>query len=248
MSKDQPCTNVLLTSAPEDSEYFLEALKIAPVEIHHLPLEKYVAVDVDHNALEREIADSENIVYGHKRNAAFLMELIEENDLLPIVTERVNLAGDLRTAELLEKRGIPAIYPGSEEPIKMLEFLMRLRRLGTVFYPCGVDQKEELPGLFKELDIEVHEHVLYELDGPAENELAAFRRVVDKIEFDTIICHSRRSVTRIQAAFPGLFDSDAEIIAADKGVAKKLQDNDVEADKIAEGDWNSILEQLKEMH
>lgn len=239
---------VLLTAATEDAEYVIDLLNKDQIEVVHLPLEKYMPVEVDQEELAEQIESAENIIYGHKRNARFFMEKIQGQELLKGVKDRVNLAGDPRTAEFLEEQGVPAIYPGSEKPIKMLEFLMRLRRLGTVLYPCGTHGKEEIPGLLKELDIEVNEQILFELDGPSGEELESHRKRVMENHFDAIIYHSRRSVNRIQAAFPNLHETRAQIVAGDKAVADKLEnEHEIEVDKTAEGSWNSIYEQVKEL-
>ncbi len=247
MSGKSKKTTILLTSAIEDAELFLEQADGEDVEILHLPLEKYVAVEQSEEELTELIDQAENIIYGHKRSAQFFLDQIREHDLLDTLTDRVNLASDQRAADLLEARGVPAIYPGSDEPIKMLEFLMRLRRLGTVLYPCGKETKEEIPGLLTELDIEVNEYVLFELEGPTQEELKTYRQQIEETAIDAIIYHSRRAVNRIQAAFPEITESGTAIIAGDKAVAEKLQGHKLEADEIAGGSWESILEQVKEL-
>lgn len=248
MTTDTDSYTVLLTSAAEDSEHFLEWADEEGIEVIHLPLEKYVPVEGNRGELEERIESAENIIYGHKRNARFFINQVKEFDLLENVTERVNLAGDPRTSDFLEEHGVPAIYPGSDKPIKMLEFLLRLRRLGTVLYPCGTQTKEEIPGLLKELDIEVNEQVLFRLEGPSDEELATYRKRVMENHFDSIVYHSRRAVNRIQAAFPNLSETSAKIIAGDKAVADKLMnDHDIEADRTAEGSWRSVFDQVLEL-
>ncbi|MDR8392501.1 uroporphyrinogen-III synthase [Aliifodinibius sp. S!AR15-10] len=247
MSSETTGFTLLLTSAIEDSEVFLEDANVNELQVVHLPLEKYVLLETDRDELAAQIDAAENIIHGHKRNAQFFISRVEEFDLLESVTDRVNLAADQRTADFLEEHGVPAIYPGSEEPIKMLEFLMRLRRLGTVLFPCGTYGKEEIPGLLKEMDIEVNEKVLFELEGPKTEELESYQKRVIENHFDVIVYHSRRSVNRIQAAFPNLHETNAKIIAGDQAVTDKLaEDHDIEVDKTAEGSWESILEQVKE--
>ncbi len=237
---------ILLTSAKEDSEYFLEQAAEEDVETIHLPLEKYVPVETDHEKLVDGLESAENIIYGHKRNAVFFLQHVHNTDFMEIVTDRVNLTTDPRAADVLEEHGIPAIYPGSPEPIKMLEFLMRLRRLGPVFYPCGAQKQEEVPGLLTELEIEVDEQIFYEMEGPSEEELELHQNQVANNDIGVVIFHSRRSVNRTLAAFPDLKKTSPTIVAGDKAVAQKLlDDHEIEADRTAEGDWESIFKQLK---
>ncbi|MDZ7695191.1 MAG: uroporphyrinogen-III synthase [Balneolaceae bacterium] len=171
---------ILLTSALEDAEVLLNWVEKKNIRLLHLPLEKYVSSEPDEEDLVELLESSENIIYGHKRNAKFFMKYAKEQNLLKQVIDRVNLAAQERTAIYLEEQGVPAIYPGSEEPIKMLEFLMRLRRLGTVFYPCGSHKNDEIPGLLSELDIDVQERIFYELQGPSAEELETYKAQLQK--------------------------------------------------------------------
>ncbi|MFH5834353.1 uroporphyrinogen-III synthase [Halalkalibaculum sp. DA3122] len=239
---------ILLTSAMEDAEDFLEWSGEKEISVLHLPLERYVPLETDTGDLPALLEETENIIYGHKRNARFFIEQAREQNLLEVIKNRINLVSHQRAADYLEEQGVPAIFPGSEEPIKMLEFLMRLRRLGTVFYPCGTHKNEEIPGLLKELDIEVNERAFYELKGPTGNELETYQGWIRDHQPDTVVCHSRRAVNRIGAAFPEVFASASSIIAGDRAVAEKLAgDHKVQADVVAEGDWPSIFERVKEL-
>lgn len=239
---------ILLTSAIEDSEDMQEWAREKPVDLLHLPLEKYVPSEPKEEDLSGLIESSENIIYGNKRNAKFFLKYVQQQNLKDLVINRVNLAGHQRAADYLEEHGIPAIYPGSDKPIKMLEFLMRLRRLGSVLYPCGSHQNDEIPGLLNELDIDVQERIFYELEGPSSQELKSYQRKAEESQVDFIVFHSRRSVIRTQAAFPGLAGDASKIIAGDNAVADKLkEDHNITVDKTAEGNWRSIIEKIEEL-
>lgn len=241
---------LLLVSAPEDSEPILRLLEEEQIGLLHLPLEKYVEAEDMRtpDELAEALGEAENVIYGHRRNAEFFLRLAKREGLLERTKQRVNLAADADTAELLEEEGIPAVHPESDKPIKMMEFMLRLRRTGPVLYPCGSHMQEEIPGLLQELDIPVTEHVLYELEGPSEEELVSYREQVSNDSPDLIICHSRRSVNRLRAAFPDLDYKNARIIAGDRGVFEKLEEVGLQAGSVAVagGTWQSMFEKVME--
>lgn len=247
MPKSKQGKKILLTAAIEDSEGFKKYLSRCEVSMLHLPLERYVAIKDDRAAkqLAEKVESTENIVYGHKRNARFFLRMAREHDFGESVKNCVNLAADNQTHEFLENQGVPAIFPGSEEPIKMLEFMLRLRRTGPTLYPCGGHKTEEIPALLQELDIPVTEEVLYHLEGPTEEELDTFKEQVTENNLDLIIYHSRRSVNRINTAFPDLDPGSAIVVAGDQAVSDKLKELEIKVDSVAEGTWNSILDRVK---
>src|SRR5699024_1887443 len=117
-------------------------------------------------------------------------------------------------------------------------------RMGETLYPCGDKTKEDLPGLLQELEMPVQELVLFTLEGPEEEALARYQKQVLAEEPDIVVFHSRRSVNRTLAAYPDLNYNEATIITGDQAVTDKLEKEDIEADRQANGSWNSILEHL----
>lgn len=239
-------SKILLTPAAEDSEEILRQLEDRDIPALHLPLEHFVPVE-DASTAEEVLArlDAyENIVHGNRRNARFFLEAVEEHGKLAEVRERLNLTIDREAADFLEERGVPAVCaPGEVKAINLLEFMLRLRRLGPTLYPCG-PQTEEIPGLLQELDIPVEELALFDLKGPSEEQLASYRKKLDEEKVSAVVFHSRRSVTRTLAAFPGLDYETVTVISADKGITKKLKENGIEADEEGAGSWESVAELL----
>lgn len=239
--------SVLLTAAVEDTEVVrseLEKKKITPL---HYPLERYEAVEADENIVDTvELMDEfENIVYGSKRNARFFVEKIKAYGKLDEVREQLNLAVDQHTADYLESEGIPAVHPHSDgNSIDLVEFMLRIRRIGETLYPCGDKTAEDLPGLLKELDVPVEELVIFTLEGPKEEDLQAYRKDLSAHEPEIVIFHSRRSVNRMLAAFPHLDVKTVRVLSGDRAVSEKLKAEGIEADIQAEGSWDSILEKV----
>ncbi|MGD8428283.1 MAG: uroporphyrinogen-III synthase [Balneolaceae bacterium] len=238
---------VLLTAAEEDTECFRSELKENQVALLHYPLERYRVLEDQEEVLDAlgQLEEFENIVHGSKRNARFFVKKIKEFDKLEAVRNRLNLALNQHTADYLEKQGIPAIHPQAEgKAINLLEFMLRVRRIGKTLYPCGDKTKEELPGFLQELDIPVKELVLFTLEGPEEVELDNYRKDISAREPEIIIFHSRRSVNRTLAAFPNLNYKKANIISGDQAVTDKLKKEGIEVDIQAEGSWASILKKV----
>lgn len=239
--------SALLTAAKEDTEVFRSGLEDHPVILLHYPLEHYQALDENDEMLEvlERLEEFENIVHGSKRNARFFVRQIKEFDKLEEARERVNLALNQHTADYLEEEGIPAIHPHAEgKAINLLEFMLRIRRIGETLYPCGDKTKEDFPGFLQELDIPVKEWVLFTLDGPEETELQKYRKDLAAHEPEIIIFHSRRSVNRTLAAFQNLNFEDAKVISGDRAVTEKLEKEGIEVNTEAEGNWDSILDKV----
>ena len=241
--------SVLLTAATEDTEIFrsqLEEHDIAPL---HYPLERYQALEADEEILETldQLDDYENIVHGSKRNARFFVEKAEEYNKLDEVRNRLNLALNQHTADFLEEKGVPAVHPHSDgKAIDLMEFMLRVRRIGETLYPCGDKTAEDLPGFLRELDVPVEELVLFTLKGPEDEALREYQKDLAAHEPAVVIFHSRRSVNRTLAAFPNMNYEDTHIICADQAVTEKLETEDVEVDAQAEGNWDSVLEEVVE--
>lgn len=238
---------VLITAATEDASQILELLEEKELKPLQFPLERYVPID-DHSSADEvfeRLSEFENIVYGSLLNARFFIEHMERLDALKTVRNRVNLTLDEETAALLEEHGIPAICTFAEgKAINAVEFMLRLRRMGATLYPCGSHQKEELPGLLKELDIAVEELELYNLEGPLSEDLESYRSKLTEESPDIILFHSRRSVNRTLAAFPELDFSEIRIISADKGISRHLEEKDIAVSDEAEGSWQSMVDLL----
>lgn len=240
---------VLLTAAVEDTEVVRSRLEKKEITPLHYPLERYEAVEDDEEILDTlELLDEfENIVYGSKRNARFFVEKIKEFEKLDEARNRLNLAVDQHTADYLESEGIPAVHPHSDgKSIDLMEFMLRIRRIGETLYPCGDKTAEDLPGLLQELDVPVEQLVLFTLEGPKEENLKEYRKDLSAHEPEVIVFHSRRSVNRITAAFPNLdFDKPA-VLSGDKAVSEKLETEGIKPDLQAKGSWSSILQKIEE--
>lgn len=240
-------TTVLLTAAVEDAKEIKKMLQSKDAEPVHLPLERYVPVkdttDIDETL--HELSQFENIIHSNLRNARYFMRQVESYDKIEPVRQRLNLTMDEETATYLEDAGVPAVctYAGGQS-INLVEFMLRLRRMGATLYPCGSHRKEEIPGFLEELDIPVKELELFDLKGPQDEQLKVYKKKLTKKEPEVILFHSRRSVNRTLAAFPELDYQSKRIISADKGITKKLSEKNIEVDDEGEGTWESMVEKF----
>lgn len=238
---------ILITVAKEDVDRPRRFLENAGFDLLHLPLERYAPLE-ETEKIERElnqVGEYENIIHGRKRNALFFMEQVERLDKLEEVQNVLNLALHQETADFLEDRGVPAVLPGEEtRGIKLVEFMLRLQRYGKTLYPCGTHESEDIPGFLEELDIEVTELPLFELEGPEDEALKAYRKQVAQSSPDTVVFHNRRSVNRILAAFPDLDFEKVTVVSADSAITDKLRENDINVDMVAAGSWDSIADKL----
>ncbi len=234
---------ILITAAKEDSEEILSLL--SDYTVCHAPLEVYKprSEDASIGSTLNSLDDFENIVYSSKRNARFFLDQVQQFDKIEAVQNRVNLALDADTFEFLEAHHIPAIHPqNGEEPIDLVELMLRLQRFGNTLYPTGSHQREDFPGFLEELDISVKELDVFDLKGPSNDALEKLKQKVEEEKPKTVVFHSRRSVNRTLAAFPELDYANLHIISADKGISNKLQQKDISVDDEAEGSWESIAE------
>lgn len=239
--------SVLLTAALEDSEQFRDQLEKEALDLLHYPLETYEPVEDDNEVLDalQLLDEFENIVHGNKRNAQYFLQKVKKYDKLDELQNRLNLAVDQPTADYLEEEGIAAVHPHSEgESIDLMEFMLRIKRFGQTLYPCGDKTAEDLPGFLQELDMPVEELVVFTLEGIEEMQLEEYRDELATHEPAVIVFHSRRSVTRMLAAFPSLITNDAHVISAAQGVTGKLETKDIEPDVQADGSWDSIREEV----
>ncbi len=239
--------SILLTSAKKDSEQILRFFKQKDLPFIHAPLEVYISKNNDPAISEalNNLDEVETIIYGHKRNAIFLLRQLNKYNRVEDAGNCLNLAKDGSTFDFLESHGIPAVQsPHGSRPIDMIELMLRLQRLGKTLYPCGSHKSEHFPGLLEELNIPVTELELFDLKGPAEEDLKNFQNDVKAQKPGTVIFHSRRSVTRILAVFPKLDYQRMQVISADTGITKKLKENDISVDVEAEGSWKSVINNL----
>jgi uroporphyrinogen-III synthase len=239
--------SVLLTAAVEDTEQFRAKLEEEEAPLLHYPLERYEALEEDSTIAGtlNNLDQFENIVHGSKRNARFFVEKVEALGQLEQARQQLNLALNQHTADYLERKGIPAIHPQAQgKAINLMEFMLRVRRLGETLYPCGDKTSEDLPGFLQELDIPVQELVLFTLEGPAEKDLQGYQKQLMQDEPGVVIFHSRRSVNRMLAAFPKLNYEEATVISGDQAVSDKLEKQDIEVNSQASGSWDSIFKKI----
>lgn len=239
---------VLLTAAVEDVKPIADDFeKLSDLDVQHIPLEKYTPLSKteDRDSVLEKIDTFENIVHGNPRNTKFFVQAIEQRDKIEKVRQALNVTLDENSAEMLENIGIPAVtVQEGKKPIDLVEFLLRLRRLGPTLYPCGTHLSEDTPALLQELDIPVTELELFELQGPDQEELAGYQQQIKSQPPDILVFHSRRSVIRTLTAFPDLNFGKTTIVAADRAVTEKLKDKNITTDIQAEGSWNSVLQKI----
>lgn len=241
---------ILITAADEDTVAVREQLREREFDIVFCPLERYVS-RLQKKKIRKtfeELDTFENIVYGSRRNAQFFVAAVGEYGCMEEVQECLNLTADADAADYLEEHGIPVVHPDSAgKSIDLLEFLLRVRRMGPTLYPCGDKTNEDFPGLLRELDIPVCELVLFTLEGPEEGVLKQYREMVASADPAVVVFHSRRSVNRTLAAFPDLNYSVKTVLTADQGITDKLAGEGIEVTAQAGGSWQSIVEKAEEI-
>lgn len=242
--------SILLTAATEDTEIIRSQLEEESVRVQHYPLERYQALKGDKKIIDalENLDEYENIVHGSKRNARFFVEKLKEHDKMDLARDQLNLALNQHAADYLEGEGIPAVHPHSDgKAIDLMEFMLRIKRIGETLYPCGDKTAEDLPGFLRELDIPVEELVLFTLEGPEEKELQGYQKELSSQKPEVVIFHSRRSVNRTLAAFQEINYGDVHIVSGAQAVTDKLENKDIKVDVQAEGSWDSILEKVQEV-
>lgn len=217
-------------------------------KVAHLPLEVFEPFE-DENLVAEIISNAASfafVVHGNPRNARFFAEWMMERKLLPDFQNTVHLALDDASAELLEKRNIPAVRPRENaRPIDIMEFMLRISREGKTLYPCPHEKAEEMPGLLEELHMPVTEFPVCKERQLTAEELEMLRAQLESSDIDSVLFHNRSSITRTQAAFSGLDLGKLKVISGSAGVTKLLIDAGTEPDFEADGTWHSIAEVVK---
>lgn len=218
-------------------------------QLLHLPLENYsYSVDREEEGILLEKLDSFSfIIHGNLRNARFFNQWVQEKNVLEKVQDIVHLVPNQTTVDFLSDFEIPAVMPREEaRPIDIIEFMLRISREGTVLYPTTDQRDEEVPGLLQELEMPVVEFQVCREETLASESLEHYREQVYNTPFESVIFHSRSSVTRILTAFPELELSSVECISSGQAVTQKLQESGIEPAVEARGSWRSLLSTLIE--
>lgn len=244
-------TKLALFTANEDvAASFLNAIqKSKGWELLHLSLENYsYAVNLEEEEIVSEKMSSFSyIIHGNLRNARFFLQWVMEVNTLQEVRNIVHLVTNQATIDFLAEYDIPAVMPREDaRPIDLIEFMLRITREGTVLYPTTDQKDEEVPGLLKELEMPVVEFQVCKENSLSADTLQEYREKVTAAEPDTIIFHSRSSVTRIQTAFPDLDLNSLECISSGQAVTQKLLESKISPSLEARGSWRSLLTILTE--
>lgn len=218
-------------------------------QLLHLPLENYsYSVHIEEEELVMEQLDSFSfIIHGNLRNARYFIQWAKESNALEQVRNIVHLVPNQATVDFLAEFEIPAVMPREEaRPIDIIEFMLRISREGTVLYPTTDQRDEEVPGLLKELEMPVVEFQVCKEETLPSKLLEEYRNQISNNSFDSVIFHSRSSVTRTQTAFPDLDLATVECISSGQTVTQKLQESEIEPSIEARGSWRSLLTILNE--
>lgn len=240
----------LFTANEDVAASFLKAIDESKSwQLIHLPLENYsYSVNKEEEELALEKLDSFSfIIHGNLRNAHYFIQWVQESATLEQVQNIVHLVMNQTMVDFLAEYEIPAVMPREEaRPIDIIEFMLRISREGTVLYPTTNQRGEEIPGLLQELEMPVVEFQVCQEETLESESLQNFREQVSDTSFDSVIFHSRSSVTRIKAAFPEMDFSAVECISSGQAVTQKLQESGIKPDIEARGSWRSLLRTLIE--
>lgn len=244
-------TKLALFTANEDvAASFLNAIqKSKGWELLHLSLENYsYAVNLEEEeTVSEKMRSFSYIIHGNLRNARYFLKWVMEVNTLQEVRNIVHLVTNQATVDFLAEFDIPAVMPREDaRPIDIIEFMLRITREGTVLYPTTDQKDEEVPGLLKELEMPVVEFQVCKEDSLLADTLQEYREKVTAAKPDTIIFHSRSSVTRIQTAFPDLDINSLECISSGQAVTQKLLNSNISPTLEARGSWRSLLTILTE--
>ncbi len=240
--------HLLITSDTHFSAPLLCNLKGLPVHPVHLPLESFaVRNDCSFNAqFKSALNEICFISYENLRNAFFFLKWCDINGFRNHLSQFIHICMDPVTAEFLEKENIPAILPRPEaKPIDLLELIFRISKEGAVLSPGTKNRKQELPGLLQELELPFIEFDVCEEEKISPDRVKSYKKTVSEKKPDIILFHSQSSVNRIEAAFPELMTGSVIRIAANTGTAHKLNQKGYQTDEIANGTWQSVIDQVE---
>lgn len=240
--------SLLITTDTHFSAPLLKLLTNLPVTPVHLPLESF-SVRNDHS-FNAQFKSALNeicfISYENLRNAFFFLKWCDINGFRNHLSQIVHLCMDPATAEFLEKESIPAILPRTDaKPIDLLEFIFRISKEGAVLSPGTKNRKQELPGLLQELELPFIEFDVCEEERISPDTVISYQKFISENKPDIILFHSKSSVNRTEAAFPELISDSVIRIAANAGTAQKLNKKGYQTDEIANGTWQSVVEQVE---
>lgn len=244
-------TRKALFTANEDiaTSFLKEIKKTENWQLLHIPLENYsYSVNREEEEILLEKLDSFSfIIHGNLRNARYFIQWVEERKVLERVQDTVHLVSNQTSIDFLDEYKIPAVMPREDaRPIDFIEFMLRISREGTALYPTTDQKDEEVPGLLQELEMPVAEFQVCKEETLNAELLENYREQVALAEIDSVIFHSRSSVTRIQTAFPELDLSKLKCISSGQAVTMKLQESKIEPSVEARGSWRSLLKTLNE--
>lgn len=235
----------LFTANEDVAASFLNAIRNSKGwELLHLPLENYsYSIDLEEEEIVSEKMSSFSyIIHGNLRNARFFIQWVTEMNILEEVRNIVHLVPNQASVDFLAEYEIPAVMPREDaRPIDIIEFMLRITREGAVLYPTTDEKDEEVPGLLKELEMPVVEFQVCKEDSLAAKTLQEYRKKVHATNLDTVIFHSRSSVTRIQAAFPELDFNKLDCISSGQAVTQKLLESNISPALEARSSWRSLL-------
>ncbi len=240
---------LLVTVSADSCGNFKKILDNESEHILHLPLENYQFEfqQEESDELISNLSTFSFVINGSLRNATHYIKWVHEKNLLNNVQELVHFSMDEPASVFLENNGIPSVMPRENAaPIDILEFLLRISLEGKTLYPTVDGKAEELPGLLKELEMDVMEFsVCKEIKLPPEI-LREYKKKVAKQKPDAVLFHNRSSLTRTRTAFPDLNLQKMKILSGSAGVTQALIELGIEPDFEADATWLSIQNWIEE--
>lgn len=240
---------ILLTANEADCPLFLNRLEKKKDLLLHLPLEKYESYLEDEVAgsLPGRLEEFVFVVHGNVRNARYFLQWAEEHGLLDECKNKIHLTSDPDSSAILEKYSLPAIMPREfAKGIDIIEFMLRISKDGAVLYPTSDSHTDEIPGLLKELEMPVTEFTVCRERSISDKELKSYRNQLLTEKIGMVLFHNRSSIKRIKLAFPKLDLHQTRNVAADKGIAEKMEKENIPVHTIADGTWLSMVDVVTE--
>ncbi|MEX1011558.1 MAG: uroporphyrinogen-III synthase [Balneolaceae bacterium] len=239
---------ILVTADAGHTAPLIAALEGEGAELLNLPLEKvkYYLDAEQQDALSELIDRFAFVICTEAGNTRYYLDWMSENSTETVMKQKIHLVSDELIAKMLEEAGIPAIQPREgARPIDIMEFILRISHKGPTLYPCAQGSSEEMPGLLKELGMQVVEMVVCKPVSLGRTELQLKREQVARRPPDYILFHSRGSVVRTRTAFPDLDYSEMTLLSASPGVTKKMKEESLIPHRQAEGSWRSVAELIR---